>query len=381
VVFLLLKPTAQPSKQNSANKKHQYRDFDRCKELIKMLEWYQVSFCLLSSFLAIIVLFKNYRIVTIFEYTALACSALILPEMRLTLTSFHTIKVATSLLFFLVDIVSNNLLGVSVLTYMMSSVQNPCHAVLGVGEVVYHYAFPQTRPATSDERSYYLAPQKHSKSTLELRHKMFFAPCVGFVIPSSRIHLEESLQSCGKCQDWATIALYTLSCHKYLSYSCVFFFRWGSWIFFILGVLFNCLPYANKLVMRKVMPQATDPMLDTLVDKYQIVACFVSNVIHAFMIAFDVSNLRTEKLEDNDNYAAKLFPRRNYCYESMKLLTMFILSCIWIVYFPKFVIQIDFILYFVMCMIASIVTHVCIQTHRPTLGNSNADNVLPKKAD
>lgn len=346
---------------------------------------WQVGFSLLSGFLGVIVLIKNYPWVTVAEYVILTWIFLNSSELNFTLTSFHTVKIFTSLIFFFADIISSGPLdGIGVLTFLMSSWRNPCHALVGVNDFAYHYTLAEDRAATSEERSLRLVPKKHSQSTSELRTKMFFAPCVGFAITSSDPELTERLQSCGKCQDWATVAVYTLSCHKYLSYSCVFIFRWGSWIFLVLSILFHFFPYGAKLLVKYSSSHITEVELNNVFENSQIAACFATNFVHMFIIAFDVSNLRTERLEDNDSGAAKVFKNRGLLYQGIKLLLLVTLSYTWLTCFPTFAIYCDFVFYFAMCIIATFFTHAVTRRYRTNLSEFTGDNTLPninKKQD
>ena len=76
-----------------------------------------------------------------------------------------------------------------------------------------------------------LSPHIHHKQLDELQAKMYYSPCVVFVIPKfESTNLKQRLELCGKCQDWAVSAVYVLSCHKFLSYSVVAHVRWLSWV-------------------------------------------------------------------------------------------------------------------------------------------------------
>jgi hypothetical protein len=173
-----------------------------------------------SCLLATLLFYKGYQWYTCLEYFLLAVVYLF--QFNLSFSIFLSMKVLMSFFAFLFEIIyySDDIKKLKGLSDPMTTWINPCHATLGGGDDASHYS-----TGTALDRPFHLIPSKHDLTTDHLRSKMFFAPCAGFSIPFTDDKvLRKRLGTCGKC-DSATVAIYLLSCHKYLSYSCINPFR------------------------------------------------------------------------------------------------------------------------------------------------------------
>jgi hypothetical protein len=145
-----------------------------------------LSLSLSCFLLAILVFYKGYQRATCLEYLLLA--VLYLFQFNLSFSIFLSMKVLLSFFTFLFELIYTQM------------IENDA----------YHYS---TGTPTSEavDRSYNLNPSKHDLATDQPRSRMFYAPCVGFSISFTDNVLQERLQTCGKCQDWATVAIYLFS--------------------------------------------------------------------------------------------------------------------------------------------------------------------------
>lgn len=289
---------------------------------------------------------------TIVEYILLAACYFL--DVNFSFSAFQTVKLLMSFFFFALE---QHFYGseseykeVKVLTYLMTNFRNPCHALISVGEDVFRYSQPGV--TTSAERSCDLQPGEHSSSTSDMRSRMFFVPCVGFSLSSPEKTVEERLVSCEKCQDWAAMAIYVLSCHKYLSYSCVFPLRSMTWWFVgpAVGVDILLLWLRNKLLV-------INPISD--IEHLLEAQCVLVTSIHIVLVAFDVLNLREERLEENDMHVFQKFPHRaQFLFEFLKLFVLGVLAAFWIFLVPAiFTGQYDFFLYVVVAFLVGICVH------------------------
>lgn len=314
-------------------------------------------------FFASLVYRKGYNIWTVLEYLFLAATCL--SEINISFSAFQTVKVFTSLLLFAAEIYwqKEEFRNKKVLTTW----RNPFHAMLAVGSKTYHYSLP--RETTSEERSFDVVPSVASKPTYQLRTKMFYAPCVGFAIDFSEDAILERLKQCGKCQDWAAVAAYVLSCHKFLSYSCFIYLRWFTWIVF--GVLSLLEVIAWLVVYRYITSDMSAALKVYEVKLVKLAAHTALNCGHMLLVAFDILNMRTERLEDNDSAVKKHFNFRGVWYDTLKLAVLTSLAFAWHAFIPPVVTEYDFFVYVLVCVITGQIVHWTVSI----LGRSIENNV------
>jgi hypothetical protein len=303
----------------------------------------------LSCFLlAILVFYKGYQWATCLEYLFLA--VLYLFQFNLSFSIFLSTKVLLSFLTFLFELISysDDFKNLKVLTYLMTTWSNPCHAIIGIGIDVYHYSTGTPTSAAVD-RSFHLNPSKHPLTTDHLRSIIFFAPCVGFSISfTDKVVLQERLQTCGKCQDWATVAIYLLSCHKYLSYSCINPFRWLTMIHF--GLFIYCKVFVF-LLKQSIIGLSKESHTVSIIEFVQQLLHVTLLLFHMGLVALDILNLKEERLEDNDEVVKKCFKLRGFYFESVKLILLIVLAYSWHSHVPSEVLEYDFLVYLLTCLI------------------------------
>jgi hypothetical protein len=325
-------------------------------------------FCFL---LAILVSYKGYQWYTCLEYLLLAVVYLF--QFNMSFSIFLTMKVLLSFLTFLFEIIyySDDIKGLKVLTYLMTTWKNPCHAIIGIGNDAYHYS-TGTPTSTAVDRSFHLTPSKHPLTTDELRSKMFFAPCVGFSISltdddDNNNVLQERLQTCGKCQDWATVAIYLLSCHKYLSFSCINPFRWLSMILFGSFIFAKVLDHVilkrlqqylviflARLIELGIPNEDIEFLTVYIIPMVEFAEIYLHVALILFqmgLVAFDIVNLKEERLEDNDDVAKECFKLRGFYFETVKLILLIVLASSWHLHVPYLVMEYDFLVYVLTCLI------------------------------
>lgn len=343
-----------------------------------------------------VVLCRDDRGFAAFEYFFIAAAHLF--GVPISFSTFHIAKLLISFLFFVVEVRLRPEIvrGLAVLTYFMGSERHPCHALIGLGEDVYHYTLApidngtlsqadaaatqadathatttpadappqsdaaptqgrapaQNRDATSRERSFELVPCKSKKVSEGLRDTMFFAPCVGFASPllKKEDDILERLAGCGKCQDWACVALYVLSCHKYLSYACVLHLRWLTWVCFafVLGV--------------KIMVVYLKNVLGGDADHNSNVLNGVSYVFltmaHMSLTTFDIINIRRNRLQGNDTAVLSHFRWRGVFFEFLKFTMLFVVLAVWTRWVPQRVSEWDYFIYFFLCILVGAAVHI-----------------------
>jgi hypothetical protein len=324
-----------------------------------------------SFLLAILVFYKGYQWCTCLEYLLLAVVYLF--QFNLSFSIFLSMKVLLSFSTFLFEIISSSddIKKFKVLNYLMTTWKNPCHAIIGIRNDADHYS-PGTPTSTAVDRSFNLTPSKHPATTYQLRSKMFFAPCVGFSFSLTDDDdndnvLQDRLQTCGKCQDWATVAITLLSCHKYLSYSCINLFRWLTMIhfgFFILLKVFDHLylksiqQFLVILLTRLIEDGASKEAIEFLTvyiipmaESAEICLHVAIVLFHMGFVAFDILNLKEERLEDNDVVVKKCFKLRGYYFERVKLVLFLVLACAWHLLVPSVVLEYDLLVYVFTCLV------------------------------
>jgi hypothetical protein len=209
-----------------------------------------------------------------------------------------------------------------------------------------HYSTGTPNSAAVD-RSFHLTP---SNIIYQLRSRMFYAPCVGFSISFTDDNVfQQRLQTCGKCQDCATVAIHLLSCHKYLSYSCMNLFRWLTMLHF---GFFLFLKVFNHFLLKQMILEFEKNESPELFTVYLSMVEFAEQFLHVTLILFhmglvalDILNLKEERLEDNDEVVKKCFKLRGFYFESVKLILLIVLAYSWHSHVPSEVLEYDFLVY------------------------------------
>ena len=311
---------------------------------------------------------RQYSFYTGIEYVLFL--ALVLADSSSSFCICISVKVFVCLLFFIGDyllkIAFVNVEELLVIRYMIGSWKNPCHALIAVGDEVFHYT-QDTGTGKSDQpfgvadRLFFLDVRKHPTPFSTLRQKMFFSPCVGFAVPNIGTEiLEQRLQTCGKCHDWAVTAIYVLSCHKFLSYSIVSYVRWLTWV--------GCVILALLL---KILADFQHSSAET--QSYLVAFC---DCILMSVTLLDVINLVEFKLEENHCKVRKVF-YRDCCVQIAKLFIM----CIFVIVIQKsslyvIVSRYGYFVYIGVCLLCSAVVHSITSSY--LIRNFAVDNSLNK---
>ncbi len=175
----------------------------------------------------------------------------------------------------------------------------------------------------------------HDLNFHELRQKMLLTTCVGLFVQNPDTVILRKLENCGKCHDWASVAVFSLSMHKYISYSCVIIFRWLTWCVIALATY--------ELIHERMYSGG-----------FFITLC---NISHTFLIAFDISNFQTEQLEMNYVQTQSLLPWRGKLFDVLKSIILFILCYIYSSFISQDLCKYDLFFYFFFCFV------VCLSVH------------------
>jgi len=320
---------------------------------------------LLAMALFIASFIRQYSTYTRIEYFLFL--ALLLADSSSSYCICVSVKVFVCLLFFMGDylskIASAKVDALLIIRYMIGSWKQPCHALIAFGDEVFHYTQdPGTgksdQPHGVLDRAFYLDVRKHRTPFTTLRHKMFFSPCVGFAVPNiSASVLQQRLEACGKCHDWAVTAVYVLSCHKFLSYSVVSFLRWLTWV--------GCVILATVMIsLADYSPAETQSKHVALCD------CILMSIT-----LLDVINMIEFKLEDNDYKVRQVFYRDCYM-QTVKLFMM----CSFVLIIQKsslhtIISRYGYFVYIGVCLFCSAIVHSITSSYL-TRSSAHLDNPL-----
>jgi len=200
-----------------------------------------------SCVLAITTWGKSYSWSSSVEHTVLAVYLFL--GINISFSEMQLIKITISFVLFIVDIAflkKDKNQHLPILRYLLGSWRRlklkwqapSCHAWLAIDDRVFHADFDNGE-ADTGERIYGLTPKPEKKRALiDIMCYRFYAPCVGFGVPVVDEKDILNRMNCGKCHDFAAITLYSLSCHKFLTYSMVYV-RWMSWIVLAVAVLIH----------------------------------------------------------------------------------------------------------------------------------------------
>ena len=310
---------------------------------------------------------RQYSIYTRIEYALFL--ALVLADSSSSFCICISVKLFVSLLFFMGEYLSKIAFAkdedLLVIRYMIGSWKHPCHALIAFGDDVYHYT-QDPRTGKSDQplgvldRALFLEVRKHPTPFSTLRHKMFFSPCVGFAVPNIDASiLEQRLEACGKCHDWAVTAIYVLSCHKFLSYSLVSFVRWLTWV--------GCVILA---LMMKMMADFHLSSAETQLYLVSFCDCILMSVT-----LLDVINTIEFKLDDNDYKVRKVFYRDFY----VQIVKLFMICSIVIVIqkssLHDIVSRYGYFVYIGVCLFCSAIVYPIFSSYL-TRSSAHLDNPL-----
>ena len=285
-----------------------------------------VSFCLL----------KQYSIYSIIEHVLFLLHVCFGHHKSASFCFCISVKVVVSLGFFIWETLGMKELNI--LRYLIGSWNQPCHALVSAGEKVFHYHQPRgegnsDHPLGVSDRLFDLKPALHPKPLTTLLPKMFHSPCVGFAIPNfDSTNINQRLEVCGKCHDWAVSVVYVLSCHKFLSYSVVSYVRWISWVGF---AIFSAFWFGD----------ATNDYMKGI---------FLSDAILQVITLMDIINMVKFRLEDDK--ASEHFKRRSY----LNILKLIVLcTVIWLLKssIPSQVQYYGYYLYLITCAICGFIIH------------------------
>jgi hypothetical protein len=277
-------------------------------EFIKLfLQFFETAACFCLAF--IVVIHDSSAYVTAIEYVAVALAREVL-HLNITLPGLHVSKLIASLLFFLCE----------VLFFRFPS-------------KVYDYYFPQGGRVTLEERSNQLSPRLHRLDTEEVKSRVMFTSCVGFSVQNSDAEIMKRLRNCGKRHDWASTAVYSLSCHKYLSYCCVLLFRWLTWIAVIIVLLlaFYAYPFLMSFVTETAKRDFSE--VSSNVDaKLQSLLPPIFALIHFLLIVFDIRNFSFESLRSTAVITCHVLNWRGFTYDAIKFILTMAIGYAWATY-------------------------------------------------
>ena len=163
----------------------------------------------------------------------------------------------------------------------------------------------------------------------------FYVACVGFGVPNYSDEAILKKMNCGKCHDYAAITLYSLSCHKFLTYSAMV----EELVLICHGLLFlflNCLGF-----------QCTPSHLNKTC---LWISIFIDS-LHMLITAIDILNIVDERLEDYTSYVSDFFNYRSKWMDVLKLFLQFILVWLWLSLVSSTVQLYSYYLYLVVCFL------------------------------
>jgi hypothetical protein len=287
--------------------------------------WITTIYCIVFCSLSWNSYQKGYSVISALEYIFLALLQLV--GFSVPFSIFQSIKCVISFLFFLIDDVIFNLgWDLPIIRYLFSTKKHRCHAMIGIGENVYHYSYGdfQTEDARgSTDRCLLLQPFKMNKTTTEMRNSVFFAPCVGFALHSEYM---ERLEVCGKCHDWGLTAAYSISFHKFLSYCVMQNLRWLHWICFGVSVVLCLIVVVAPDCYCNGEEDGCLTNIRGFVKWLKVFSDLFIGLMHAGVVFLDISNLKHSKIEDNNKSSKR---QSKALVDIVKLLFLIIAMCAW----------------------------------------------------
>ena len=322
-----------------------------------------MSLSLVSGLLSVSIvascIYKGYSIYIIIEYVLFIIMLCLGHHQTASFCFCISVKVIVSLGFFMWETVNDNngANNLSILRYLIGSWKQPCHAIISVGENVYHCTQEHGLGISNHlfavvDRLFKLEPQDHPKSLATLLPRTFHSPCVGFVIPNfDPENLNQRLEVCGKCHDWAVSAVYVLSCHKFLSYSAVSYVRWVSWVGCAILCAF-CFGDSTNNDYKK--------------------GIFLSDLILQLITLLDILNMVKFKLEDGDKVPA-YFNRSSVSFHILKLVVLCIVIGLLKQIVPIQMHYYGYFIYILICAICGFIVHFWTYPFVPRDNNINLD--------
>lgn len=269
---------------------------------------------------------KDYNLSTPIEYIGVAvCYFYHIP---ITFPMFSCFKMIVSLIICIVEIGCCPSDDVVQLKYLIRHPWKSCHAYISAGNDVYYSSFIEG----------------HESKATSILTKSFFAPCVGLGILTTREKILEKLYLCGKCHDWAVVALHLLSTQKYLTYSILCAYRWTSWIILVVALGTFGL---DKYFDNNNLPTEVHILIS------------LPDVLLLLVTLFDVTNFRKERLDDNRTQGGVEYLHRGSLFDGSKLLALFFLLFAFCtrVNDPHHVAKFGYIIYFLSSVVASVTAH------------------------
>lgn len=125
-----------------------------------------------------------------------------------------------------------------------------------------------------------------------LKHEMFYFSCAGYTpVGMSEEIMLQKLTTRRKCNNWTGSG--SLTCHNFLSYSCLMHMRLQTWVLIVLNLLIHGI-YCTTACSIK----SPDDRTDLILGEYLRVLWMVLDFTHMLLSVFDIINLRSDKLED-----------------------------------------------------------------------------------
>jgi len=290
---------------------------------------------------------------------------LFMAHKNISFSMFQAIKVFVSFIFFLVELVVFNpdFRSLQKLRFLIGDFSHLCHANVSIGESTYDYRTKEREAGGSKDRSYQLQPNKRNRTTTELSKTMFWSPCVGFSLEYSEENLLQRLSACGKCHEWAAVAVYLLSTHKFLSYSSLAYVRWMNWICFVLAMI---LLYLRYFLNRFLKTDSNLPdNLNDLVLCFDLILWAIVDCAHMLITLLDILNFKASRLEDNALSSSKIFHHRGILLDTAKLIVLYSLVACWCYWGPSSALNFSYIVYLTVCFFVGLTVHLIV-SNMPT---------------
>ena len=343
---------------------------------------------------------KGYHLSSCFEHSLVAISFLC--GINVSFSMVQTVKAFLSLLFFLVDLAFLKKQGAPLLpklTYMLGSwrgfwiylgnlkkwnfTESNSH-VMAVEDELFRAELQNGDVGNTAGRLFGLTPKRDNKRSLaQILCFRFYFSCMGFGIS----HFDEDAilakQKCMKCHDWAARAIYSLSCHKFLAYSCMTYIRWTSWyvLAFALSIHYTLFICMREMVIIKYPP--TDLLLiynSMLEDIFVIVDC-----LHMLITGIDIINIYEDLLVDNSAQVKKLFKFKGTQMEVLKCTLLVIIVLVWVNaassnnMYGKLQFF-GFYFYFAVCFVIGMIVHYVVTSSSSTPANISKSGKAKTKA-
>lgn len=288
---------------------------------------------LLCCLLAYITWIKSYTWSSTFEHFALGL-LLFVGRTSIWFSEMQTAKVLVSFIFFVFNLSflkKNKQQHLPTLRYLLGSWRKllewgipSCHAWLAIDDKIYHAELDNGDRGDTAQRFYGLTPKRDNKRNLvDILRYRFYAPCVGFGVPDYNEEDIVKKLDCGKCHDYTAITLYSLSCHKFLTYSVMAYVRWMSWLVMAIAMICHGLLY---FIVNSAGFTCTTAQYDFVL---HYLSAFI-DILHMLITGIDIVNIIGERLEDTDESVSKVFKFRGFLSDALKFCLQLFIVLIYI---------------------------------------------------